>query len=56
MAAVIAGIAPGPSLVGRLFPGSSAALFPQAGTATLGGVSQLGSVLAIFLVGLERDH
>ena len=55
MAAIIEGIALGPSLVGRLFPGSSSAQFPEAGTATLGGVSQLGSVLAMFLVGLERD-
>ena len=55
VAEIVAGIALGPSLFGRLFPGASAAIFPESGMAALGGVSQLGLVLFMFLVGLELD-
>ncbi|GDX78310.1 sodium:proton antiporter [Deltaproteobacteria bacterium] len=55
VAEIVAGIALGPSLAGRLFPDASAALFPASGMAALGGVSQLGLVLFMFLVGLELD-
>lgn len=55
VAEIVAGIALGPSLLGLLWPGALAGLFPAASLAVLGGVSQLGLVLFMFLVGLEFD-
>lgn len=50
------GIALGPSLLGWLTPGVSAALFPEALLPHLFTLSQLGLLLFMFLVGLEFDH
>lgn len=55
IAEMIAGIALGPSLFGRLWPGAFNALFPAATLGTLKTLSQLGLVLFMFLVGLELD-
>jgi Kef-type K+ transport system membrane component KefB len=49
---MIAGILLGPSLLGWLAPGLSAALFPPASLAYLSSLSQVGLVLFMFLVGL----
>lgn len=49
------GIALGPSLLGWLAPGASAALFPPANHSHLHTLSQLGLLLFMFLVGLEFD-
>ena len=48
-----AGIMLGPSLFGWLAPGLSAALFPPASIGYLNGLSQVGLVLFMFLVGLS---
>lgn len=50
---MIAGILLGPSLLGWLAPGVSAALFPSTSLGLLNGLSQIGLVLFMFLVGLE---
>jgi Kef-type K+ transport system membrane component KefB len=50
-----AGIALGPSLLGKLFPGASAYVFPPASIAALTVLSQLGLLLFMFVVGLEVD-
>src|ERR1035438_6780724 len=50
---MIAGIMLGPSLLGWLAPGLSAALFPPASLGNLNSLSQVGLVLFMFLVGLE---
>jgi Kef-type K+ transport system membrane component KefB len=50
-----AGVALGPSLLGWLAPGISAALFPPASLDYLYAFSQLGLVLFIFLVGLSLN-
>jgi Kef-type K+ transport system membrane component KefB len=55
VAEMLAGIALGPSLFGRLWPGAFAALFPSATLGTLKTLSQLGLVLFMFLVGVELD-
>lgn len=55
IAEVVAGILLGPSLLGWLLPGVSAALFPKASLAALGLVAQIGLALFMFLVGLELD-
>lgn len=51
MGEMVAGILLGPSLLGWLAPGVSATLFPPASLAYLNGLSQLGLVLFMFLVG-----
>lgn len=50
-----AGILLGPSLLGWVAPGLSAALFPVESLAYLNVLSQLGLILFMFLVGLEFD-
>ena len=45
----------GPSLLGWLAPGVSAALFPASSLGTLNAISQLGLVIYMFLVGLELN-
>lgn len=52
---MIAGIMLGPSLLGWLAPGISAALFPIESLGYLNTLSQVGLVLFMFLVGLELD-
>lgn len=52
---MVAGIALGPSLLGWLAPGASAALFPVESLGYLNALSQVGLVLFMFLVGLELD-
>src|SRR5262249_33089503 len=50
---MIAGIMLGPSLLGWVAPGVSAALFPPASLGFLNAVSQVGLLLFMFLVGGE---
>lgn len=55
---IVAGLALGPSGLGRLAPGLSAAVFGTAdgrGDPTLVALSQIGLVLLLFTVGLEFD-
>ncbi|MEY3475411.1 MAG: hypothetical protein RL087_1869, partial [Pseudomonadota bacterium] len=52
---MIAGVALGPSLLGWLAPGVSAALFPAESKPILFAVCQLGLVLYMFLIGVEFD-
>ncbi|MCW5803571.1 MAG: cation:proton antiporter [Deltaproteobacteria bacterium] len=52
---VIAGIALGPSLLGRFAPDASAYLFASFVTQPLYTLAQVGVVLFLFLVGLELD-
>ena len=52
---MVAGILLGPSLLGWLAPGLSAALFPPASLGHLNSLSQVGLLLFMFLVGLELD-
>ncbi|MEP7052403.1 MAG: cation:proton antiporter [Pseudomonadota bacterium] len=55
IAEVIAGILLGPSLLGRLAPGTFDSLFPKFSLAGLSLLSQVGLVLFMFLIGLELD-
>jgi len=55
IAEVLAGILLGPSLLGRVAPDLSLALFPKASLAGLSLVSQVGLVFFMFLIGLELD-
>src|SRR5215468_1643761 len=55
MGEVIGGIVLGPSLLGWLAPGVSAALFPSAALPYLKVLSEYGIVFFMFLVGLELD-
>src|SRR5436190_12722085 len=50
---IAAGLALGPSLVGGLFPGAFAVIFPAASAPTFRALSDVGLVLLLFLVGLE---
>jgi Kef-type K+ transport system membrane component KefB len=52
---MIAGIMLGPSLLGWVAPGLSAALFPPASLGLLYSLSQIGLLLFMFMVGLELD-
>jgi len=52
---MIAGILLGPSLLGWLLPGVSAAVFPPESLGSLNALSQIGLLLFMFLVGLEFD-
>jgi Kef-type K+ transport system membrane component KefB len=52
---MLAGIMLGPSLLGWLAPGVSAALFPASSLGMLNAISQLGLVIYMFLVGLELN-
>lgn len=52
---VIAGIALGPSLFGRLAPDAMAYVFPPAVSPVLGILAQIGIILYMLLVGLELN-
>ncbi|MGB7220708.1 MAG: cation:proton antiporter, partial [Vicinamibacterales bacterium] len=52
---VLAGIALGPSLLGRLAPAASAYILPQSVAPILSLVAQTGIVLYMFLVGLDLN-
>jgi Kef-type K+ transport system membrane component KefB len=52
---MVAGILLGPSLLGWVAPGVSAALFPPDSLGYLSSLSQVGLLLFMFLVGLELD-
>ncbi len=52
---ILTGILLGPSLLGWLWPGLSAALFPKSSLGLLQIFAQVGLVLFMFLVGLELD-
>lgn len=52
---MVAGILLGPTLLGWVAPGVSAALFPPASMGYLNALSQLGLLFFMFLVGLELD-
>src|ERR1051325_10852859 len=55
MGEMVAGILLGPSLLGWLAPGVSAALFPAESLGFLNSISQIGLLVFMFLVGLELD-
>jgi len=55
MGEMVAGILLGPSLLGWLAPGVSAALFPPASMAYLNALSQVGLVIFMFVVGLALN-
>jgi len=55
IAEIVAGIMLGPSLLGWLFPGVAATLFPHESLGLLQMLSQIGLILFMFLVGLEFD-
>ena len=52
---ILAGLALGPSLLGRFFPEVQHAIFPAAALTPVNATAQLGVVLYMFLVGLELD-
>jgi Kef-type K+ transport system membrane component KefB len=52
---MVAGILLGPTLLGWVAPGASAALFPPASMGYLNALSQFGLLFFMFLVGLELD-
>jgi Kef-type K+ transport system membrane component KefB len=52
---MVAGVLLGPSLLGWVAPGFSAALFPPQSLAALYLLSQVGLLLFMFMVGLELD-
>lgn len=52
---IFAGIALGPSLIGRFFPGFSHALFPAQSLGTLQFLSQVGLIIFMFVIGMELD-
>lgn len=52
---MVAGILLGPSLMGWVAPGVSAALFPPASLGLLNSLSQIGLLLFMFLVGVELN-
>src|SRR5689334_7824689 len=55
IAEIAAGIALGPSLLGKFWPSASAVVFPQAATPVLGIVSQFGLILFMFTIGVDFD-
>ena len=52
---VIAGIALGPSLLGRLVPEATAYVLPPSIAPSIGVIAQVGVILFMFLVGVELD-
>ncbi len=52
---VVAGIALGPSLLGRVSPSAAAAVLPASVAPFVSVIAQIGVVLFMFLVGLELD-
>jgi Kef-type K+ transport system membrane component KefB len=55
MGEMLAGIILGPSVLGLLFPGAMAFLFPQPSLEPLRLLSQIGVVLFMFVVGMELN-
>lgn len=55
IAEILAGIALGPSLLGRLAPGMGEFLLPASAAPYLSVVAQLGVILYMFVIGLELD-
>ena len=55
MGEMVAGIVLGPSVLGLLFPGAMAFLFPASSMLTLRQLSQVGVVLFMFIVGMDLD-
>ncbi len=52
---IVAGILVGPSVLGAVFPGAFASLFPPRSTELLQLFAQIGVILFLFAVGLELD-
>jgi len=52
---ILAGILLGPSLIGTLFPGFTAFLFPVESFNNLQILSQIGLIMFMFLIGMELD-
>jgi Kef-type K+ transport system membrane component KefB len=52
---MLAGILLGPSLLGWVAPGISAALFPPSSLASLNSLSQVGLLVFMFVIGLELN-
>ena len=55
MGEIIAGILLGPSLIGTLFPGFSAFVFPATSLGNIQMLSQVGLILFMFVIGMELD-
>jgi Kef-type K+ transport system membrane component KefB len=55
MGEMVAGILLGPSLLGWIAPGASAALFPPSSLVYLNALSQVGLIIFMFLVGLDLN-
>ena len=55
MGEMVAGIMLGPSLLGWLAPGVSEFIFPEESLAVLNGLSQIGLLVFMFLIGLELN-
>ena len=55
VAEIVAGLCLGPSLLGRIWPGGLALLFPPSSLGSLDLLAQLGLVLFMFVVGMEFD-
>src|SRR5580692_2899787 len=53
---IIGGILLGPSVLGRISPHGSAALFPEASLHSLEILSTVGLILFMFLIGMELDY
>lgn len=53
---IIGGILLGPSVLGRIAPHSSAALFPPASLHALEILSTVGLILFLFIIGMELDY
>jgi Kef-type K+ transport system membrane component KefB len=53
---IIGGILLGPSVLGRISPHGSAALFPEASLHSLETLSTVGLILFMFLIGMELDY
>jgi Kef-type K+ transport system membrane component KefB len=55
MGEIVAGIVLGPSLLGWLFPGAVAFVFPASSMETLSLLAQVGVALFMFVVGMDLD-
>jgi Kef-type K+ transport system membrane component KefB len=55
IAEIVAGIALGPSLLGKVWPSASALLFPAATAPALGVMSNFGLILFMFTIGVDFD-
>lgn len=53
---IIGGILLGPSVLGRISPHASSALFPSASLHSLDMLSTVGLILYLFLIGMELDY